>query len=137
MKHHKPLHWIIFVATAILFLVGCSGTQVELPTTTVPPTEVSDEGTSAGEPTATSEPTPTLEPTPAESETGEIIDLGTLGGELSAAHEINDQGQIVGWSVTETGETHAFLWEDGTMIDLGTLGGDFSTANDINNQGQI
>ena len=37
-------------------------------------------------------------------------DLGTLGGTLSEAWGINDQGQVVGWSGTAEGEIHAVLW---------------------------
>jgi len=66
-----------------------------------------------------------------------ITDLGTLGGNLSAATAINEQGQVVGWSSTAEGNIRAFLWQNGTMIDLGTLGGNYSGAWDINEQGQV
>ena len=67
----------------------------------------------------------------------EIIDLGTLGGDSSYAHSINEHGQVVGWSETSTGDEHAFFWENGIMTDLGTLGGIKSRAYGINNSGQI
>jgi probable HAF family extracellular repeat protein len=40
------------------------------------------------------------------------------------AIDINDEGQIVGWSYTNSprnSEQHAFLWENGTMFDLNGL----------------
>jgi PKD repeat protein len=39
-----------------------------------------------------------------------MIDLGTLGGSSSCAYGINDKGQIVGSSDTQTGTSHATLW---------------------------
>ncbi|MHA2315492.1 MAG: hypothetical protein ACXACF_09495 [Candidatus Hermodarchaeia archaeon] len=36
------------------------------------------------------------------------------------------QGQIVGSSETEDGETYAILWSEGVMIDRGTLSVDYS-----------
>ena len=41
---------------------------------------------------------------------GKATDLGTLGGQQSAAIDINDHGQIVGWATTNTGRKHAVLW---------------------------
>ncbi len=39
----------------------------------------------------------------------ETIDLGTLGGALSAATDVNNGGQVVGWSQDASGVSHAFL----------------------------
>lgn len=87
---------------------------------------------------------------------GGMRDLGTLGGDcvsyscswigilpiLIGAAAINGTGQVVGSSVTATGETHAFLWtQAGGMQDLGTLlgphGGGTSAAAAINGAGQV
>ena len=68
---------------------------------------------------------------------GVMTDLGTLGGEESAAFAINDLGHVVGTSETATGEHRAFVWRDGVMTDLGTLGGPGSFAHDINNAGMV
>ena len=54
---------------------------------------------------------------------GTMIDLGTLGGTYSYANGINNKGQIVGYSLTASGQDHAFLYSGGKMTDLGTLGG--------------
>ncbi|HVE24116.1 MAG TPA: hypothetical protein VNC22_01870 [Sporichthya sp.] len=64
--------------------------------------------------------------------------LPTLGGSATFAAAINDAGQVVGWSNTPEGRSHAFLWTaDGGMHDLGTLGGFHSFATDINSAGQV
>jgi len=73
-----------------------------------------------------------------------MVDLGTLGGLSSSARGINSVGQVVGWSYTSGGESHAFLWTPtstngttGSMVDLGTLGGTESIAYGINTAGQV
>ena len=66
------------------------------------------------------------------------VDLGTLGGVFSVAHDINKRGQVVGRASLPSGQQHAFLWEDGVMRDLGTLpGGNSSEAYGINDRGQV
>jgi probable HAF family extracellular repeat protein len=54
-------------------------------------------------------------------ENGVMQDLGTLGGTNSEATEINERGQVVGWSDAPDGSRHAFFWDDGTMQDLGPV----------------
>jgi probable HAF family extracellular repeat protein len=84
-----------------------------------------------------------LKPEPAQAQTSStrpsytVTDLGTLGGSFSRALGMNDSGEIVGFSDTAGGNSHAFLYEDGQMTDLGTLGGGFfSIAEDINDSGE-
>jgi probable HAF family extracellular repeat protein len=82
----------------------------------------------------------------------QIIDLGTLGGNQSLAHAINNRNQVVGWALNSTPEDamiwddypwpfgtqqRAVLWEKGTIQDLGTLGGPSAWASHINDRGQI
>lgn len=76
-----------------------------------------------------------------ESRGAVIQGLGDLPGgrNYSAAHAINDAGQVVGESEAASG-TRAFLWASGSpMVDLGDLpgGSDESIAHDINNAGLI
>lgn len=65
-------------------------------------------------------------------------DLGTLGGSESVAFAINSAGQIVGYSTTESGNAHAFMWDRGVMTDLGVLpGGSGSAAYGISERGDV
>jgi probable HAF family extracellular repeat protein len=86
---------------------------------------------------------------------GQIENLGTLGGNHSAAYWINDRGQVAGaalnnipdpYSFFDLGilgssngtQTRSFLWEKGKkMQDLGTLGGPDAGVGILNERGQI
>jgi probable HAF family extracellular repeat protein len=85
---------------------------------------------------------------------GEIVDLGTLGGHFSITNAINDRGQVVGGATNtildpdgfglavidlpSPTQWHAALWQKGTIQDLGTLGdGTVSFASFVNERGQI
>ncbi|MGM0460532.1 MAG: hypothetical protein ACQERO_14400 [Bacteroidota bacterium] len=66
-----------------------------------------------------------------------MMNLGTLGGDWSTAWDLNDSGQVVGYSSIGNGESRAFFWdEENGMVELPTLGGN-SLARAINNKGQI
>jgi probable HAF family extracellular repeat protein len=74
-----------------------------------------------------------------------LVDLGTLGGDVSHSQGINAIGQVVGYSFLAGNEIqHAFLWTPdvangttGTMVDLGALGGNSSIAYGINDVGVV
>jgi probable HAF family extracellular repeat protein len=64
-----------------------------------------------------------------------LVDLGTLGGGSTQAVDVNDAGQVTGYSTSGT-STRAFLWSGGTMRDLGSLGTS-SLGNAINGLGDV
>jgi probable HAF family extracellular repeat protein len=69
-------------------------------------------------------------------EGGVMTILGPVLMPWSVARDINEVGQVVGWSWM--GEEHAFLWENGDVIDLGVVPGGFSSkATAVNNVGQV
>ena len=76
---------------------------------------------------------------------GNMIDIGTLGGNDAFAITVNERGQIGGHSYTntipnpETGipTIDPFFRENGHMVDVGGLGGKISTFSWMNQRGQI
>ncbi len=77
---------------------------------------------------------------------GKVAALGTLPGANgnigaalnSTALDINNAGQVVGWSFSNAFTTHAVTWIGGSIQDLGVLSAqDSSVATGINAQGQI
>jgi probable HAF family extracellular repeat protein len=67
------------------------------------------------------------------------INLGSLGGSVNIALDINNRNQVIGNSnLSGDTVTHTFLWQRGTMSDLGALPGDVdSFAGGINDEGQV
>jgi len=69
---------------------------------------------------------------------GEVRDLGTLGGALSLARDVNNSGTIVGWAFGPRGDhAHAFIYDGRVMRDIGTLGGMQSFATSVSNGGCV
>src|SRR5437016_1333393 len=79
-----------------------------------------------------------LEPRNLLSTAYRIEDLGMLGGQWTAPMNINDQGEVVGYSETEQGQDKAFVWSAKSgMRQLGGITADQSNASGINNRGDI
>jgi probable HAF family extracellular repeat protein len=77
---------------------------------------------------------------------GQMIDLGTLGGNESIAAGVNSRGLVVGgaentipdpFSFFSGLQVRAFAWQKGAMQDLGTLGGPDAFAQVVNERGQV
>jgi probable HAF family extracellular repeat protein len=70
---------------------------------------------------------------------GVLQDLGTLGGDDSAAFGVNVAGDVVGQANSSSGAPdQAFFWtKSAGMISLGSLGGPSSVANAVNASGQV
>ena len=68
---------------------------------------------------------------------GQLVNIGTLGGEYGQGRGINSSGQIAGYSTLTTGSYRAFFYSGGQMINLGTLGADYSVAYGLNDAGQV
>jgi probable HAF family extracellular repeat protein len=65
-------------------------------------------------------------------------DLGSLGGTCTTVSDINDRGQVVGFSnLPGDLSQHGFLWDNGSFQDLGgSLGGDFQGPFAMNERGE-
>jgi probable HAF family extracellular repeat protein len=70
---------------------------------------------------------------------GRISDLGTLGGSYSAAVDVNERGDVVGYSqVAGDAGYRAFLWRHGRLTELGPLPGFSSSyATAVNDRGDV
>jgi uncharacterized membrane protein len=79
---------------------------------------------------------------------GVMQDIGTLpGGTDAAAALINERGEVVGWSYTNSTPSAAcafplttgtFIWDKKNgMQDIGGFGGTCTTAYDLNNRGRV
>ncbi len=70
---------------------------------------------------------------------GVTTDLGALpGATASWATDINNNGDVVGYSYATPAAPRATLWRNGSIIDLGALPGQTtSMAEDINDHGRI
>jgi probable HAF family extracellular repeat protein len=68
-----------------------------------------------------------------------IVDLGSLGGTMTNATAMSDNGHIVGCSERAGGGLHAFIYRDGVMSDLDPNGapGVTSCAFAVNNSGVV
>ena len=71
-----------------------------------------------------------------------VVDVGSLGGDITQAYGINDNGDIVGESeisASSTSVMHAFLYHHASrsVVDLGAPGGSQSEAFSINDAGTI
>ena len=70
--------------------------------------------------------------------TNGMEDIGTLDGYPTIARDINDSGEVVGYSTGPTGDYRAFLWDAANgMQDLGDLGGAAALAYGINDNSEV
>ena len=67
---------------------------------------------------------------------GQMIDLGTLGGNTGVGNGINASGQVAGYS-TNANTYRAFISEGNKLVDIGDLGGGTAVAYAINDAGDV
>jgi probable HAF family extracellular repeat protein len=66
------------------------------------------------------------------------VPLGTLGGRVSVALDLNQTGEVVGQSQIPSGEFHGFVFRANSLVDIGTLpGGRQSFAYGISRDGDV
>lgn len=73
---------------------------------------------------------------------GSLINLPTLGGVAATQFDLNNFGQVAGYSTTPRGmgfyEVHATRWDNSSPVDLGTIKGNFtSNAYALNDNGNV
>ena len=66
-----------------------------------------------------------------------VADLGTLGGILSQAVDVNETGAVAGVSALPDDARHGFVYDRGAMSEIGTLGGTISVGYAINENGAV
>ena len=68
----------------------------------------------------------------------QLVDLGALAFGTSRAYAVNESGDVAGYTLVASGESHAFRWSGGTMTDLGTLPpSSWSIAYDLDEAGSV
>ena len=79
------------------------------------------------------------EPSRATSVRYTVTPLGTLGGTITFARGINDNGHVTGDSLNSSGKRRAFLYDGISINNLGTIGGEGNRSQGygINNSGQV
>ncbi|NNE47781.1 MAG: tandem-95 repeat protein, partial [Rhodothermales bacterium] len=66
-----------------------------------------------------------------------IEETGTLGGRGSRAFAINDDGVVVGTSLTTAGVVKAFIWTDNSILEIDSDETRYSQAFGVNDVGQV
>ena len=75
-----------------------------------------------------------------DTNTGEVVDLGVGKGPNSVAVDVNEMGDVAGWSGSSQISTNvrALAWFDRTMVQLGILPGMVrSRSKHLNNHGEV